>query len=656
MLKPIDFASPSAAARAALAAASAVVLFIAVNVLAQGWLRDARLDLTADRLYTLSPGTLNVLSSLREPATLRFYYSASLADEVPAIRTYGQRVQELLQEYAARADGKIKLEIIDPEPYSDAEDRAVELGLQGAPLDRTSGRTFYFGLAGTNSTDRREIIPFFHQDRENFLEYDLTKLVYALSDPKKPVVGVLTDMPLEYGAGGAAMALRGGSAPYAVLTHLRGFFDVRMLRSDIADIPSDVAVLVVARPRNLPIPTLYAIDQYVLRGGRTVVFADPFVESEADGGPTMPAPADPSAVPTKLFDAWGLSVNVDRFVADAGLALEVQSGETARRRAIPYPAWLGLGPENRDRDDPAAADLGLLNLASAGEILAKEGSGVALAPLLSSSPQGRLLDVTLLRGMPEPERLMAALAKEKDAAGADRRVLAARVFGTLKTAFPDGPPPPEVKPGESVPAPTPLSAPHLTQSVEPPKLLVVADSDMLEDRFWVEQQTLLGRRFATPFAGNGDFVLNVVEHMAGGADLIGLRGRAGSARPFTLVDELRRAAGEQMLAREDELLRQLREAERRIVELQSKAKGGGGGALLSDEERKEIESFRAEALTARKELRDVQHALNKDIERLAATVKAVNIVGVPLLVALAALMLAAARARGRRRAALDKEA
>ncbi|HRQ83431.1 MAG TPA: ABC transporter, partial [Azospirillaceae bacterium] len=336
-------------------------------------------------------------------------------------------------------------------------------------------------------------------------------------------------------------------------------------------------------------------------------------------------------------------------------ALEVQSGEAARRRAVPYPAWLGLGPENRDRDDPASADLGLLNLASAGEILAKEGSGVALAPLLSSSAQGRLLDVTLLRGMPEPERLMAALAKEKDPAGADRRVLAARVFGTLKSAFPDGPPPPEVKPGETVPAPTPLSTPHLAHSVEPPKLLVVADSDMLEDRFWVEQQNLLGRRFSTPFAGNGDFVLNVVEHMAGGADLIGLRGRAGSSRPFTLVDELRRAAGEQMLAREDELLRQLREAERRIVELQSKAKGGGG-ALLSDEERKEIEGFRAEALTARKELRDVQHALNKDIERLAATVKAVNIVGVPLLVALAALMLAAARARGRRGAALNKEA
>lgn len=638
------------ASRAALAIGLAAALFIGVNVLAQSLLRQARLDLTADRLYTLSPGVRNILAGLREPATLRFYYSASLADEAPSVRAYGQRVRELLQEYARRADGKIKLEIIDPEPYSDAEDRAVEAGLQGAPLDRASGRTFYFGLVGTNSTDRREVVPFFHPDRENFLEYDLAKLIYALGDPKKPVVGVMTDMPLEYGPGGVAAAMRGGSSPYAVLTQLRAFFDVRLLRSDIEEIPADVTVLVVARPRNLPVPTLYAIDQYVLRGGRTAIFADPYVESDAEGGPATPAPADPSAVPTRLFDAWGISVGVDRFVADSAVALEVQAGAAARRRSAPYLAWLGLGPENRDRDDPATAELGVINIASAGEILAKEGSGVGLAPILSSSNQARLLDVTLLRSMPEPERLLGAFAREREQSGGERRVLAARIFGTLKSAFPDGPPPPEVKPGDVAPAPQPLSSPHLAQSVETPRLLVTADTDFLEDRFWIDEQTMLGRRVASPFAGNGDFVLNVVENLAGGADLIGLRGRAGSHRPFTLVESLRRDAGEQMLAREDELLRRLRDAERRIAELQSKAKGGAGAALLSDEERKEIESFRADALAARKELRDVQHALNKDIERLSATVKAVNIVGAPLLAALAALAaLGLATARRRRR-------
>lgn len=643
----IRLGNPSSGGRAALAIGLAAVLFVAVNVLAQTLLRHARLDLTADRLYTLSPGVRNILAGLREPVTLRFYYSASLADEAPSVRAYGRRVRELLQEYALRADGKVKLEIIDPEPYSDAEDRAVEAGLQGAPLDRASGRTFYFGLVGTNSTDRREVVPFFHPDRESFLEYDLARLIYALGDPKKPVVGVLTDMPLEYGVGGVAAAMRGGSAPYALLTQLRAFFDVRLLRSDVAEVPSDVTVLMIARPRNLPVPTLYAVDQYVLRGGRTVIFADPFVESDADGGPATPAPADPSAVPTRLFDAWGVSIGVDRFVADPTLALEVQAGEASRRRAAPYPAWLGLGPENRDRDDPATADLGMLNLASAGEIVAKEGSGLAVAPLLTSSAQARLMDVTLLRSMPEPEKLLTAFAAERERTGGESRVLAARIYGTLKSAFPDGPPPPEIKPGEIAPAPTPLSTPHLPQSVEAPKLLIVADSDMLEDRFWVEEQNLLGRRVASPFAGNGDFALNVVENMAGGADLIGLRGRAGSHRPFTLVESLRRDAGEQMLAREDELLRRLRDAERRIAELQSKAKTGAGAPLLSDEERREIDGFRAEALAARKELRDVQHALNKDIERLSATVKAINIVVVPLIAALIAPLLIAARPRRR---------
>lgn len=635
---------------ATLAVILAAVLFVAVNILAQSLLRDARLDLTADRLYTLSSGTRNVLAGLKEPVTLRLYYSASLTDEAPSMRAYGQRVREMLQEYASRAGGKIRLEIIDPEPFSDAEDRAVEAGLQGAPLDRGGGRTFYFGLVGTNSTDRQEVVGFFQADREPFLEYDLTRMIYALGDPKKPVVAVMTDMPLEYGAGGMMAAMRGGSAPYAILTQLRAFFDVRLLKTDVAEIPADVNVLVLARPRNLQNPTLYAIDQYVLRGGRAVIFADPYVESEAAGGPGMPAPADPAAVPTRLFDAWGIRVAVDGFIADPALALEVQTGEAARRRTAPYPAWLGLGPENRDRDDVATADLGTINLASVGEVTAKEGSGVALAPLLTSSPQAQVLDATLLRGLPEPERLLAAMGK--GAGGKmESRVLAARVFGTLKSAFAEGPPPPDVRPGDVAPAPLPLSAPHLAQSSEPPRLLVVADSDMLEDRFWVEQQTMLGQRYAAPFAGNGDLVLNIVENMAGSADLIGLRGRAGATRPFLLVDSLRRAAGEQMLAREDELTRRLRDAERQIAELQSKAKGGGGAALLSMEEQRAIEDFRADALSIRKELRDVQHALNKDIERLAATVKAVNIIGAPLLVALAALALALARRATHRRGA-----
>ncbi|HYG86717.1 MAG TPA: Gldg family protein [Azospirillum sp.] len=603
--------------RSLTALALAAVLFVAVNVLAQNTLRNARLDLTAEGLYTLSPGTLNVLRSLKEPVTLKLFYSEALANEVPALRTYGQRVRELLEEYAGRSDGKLRLQVIDPEPFSEAEDRAVEAGIQALPLDRTSGRSVYFGVAGTNSTDRMEVIPFLDPQRETFLEHDLTKLVHTLTEPKKPVVGILTDMPLEFGAGGVLGAMRGGGQPYAIHQQLRALFDVRMLQPTLTAVDEDVSVLVVARPRDLPDEALHAIDQYVLKGGKTLLFVDPLAES--DGGP---AAAKAAALP-KLFDAWGLTMDPARFVADPRLAISAGTG----RRTVPYPAWLALGPENHDRNDVVTADLGVINVATAGALGRKEGAAIGFTPLLTSSPAGQLADVALVMGRPEPEKLLASLSAQDSA-----QVLAARVTGTLKSAFPD--------------------REGLKESTAPANLIVVADSDLLEDRFWVESQRLGGSRTLVPFAGNGDFVVNAVENLTGSSDLISLRGRAGSARPFTLVDDLRRAAGQQVLAHEQDLRRQLEDTERRIADLQGKAKGGSA-ALLSTEEQATIDRFRAEVSRIRKELREVQHTLNRDIERLAATVKAVNIVAVPLVVSVAAVGLAGWRLRRRARSVRD---
>lgn len=617
----------------------AAVLFVAVNVLAQAGLKGARLDLTADRLYTLSPGTQKVIGDLREPVTLRLFFSEKLAAEVPAMRTYGTRVRELLEEYAGRANGKVRLEVIDPEPYSDAEDRAVAAGVQGVPLDRTSGRQFYFGLVGTNSTDKQEVIPFFQQDREAFLEYDLTKLVHALGDPKKPIVGVLTDIPLEYGPGGMMMAMRGQSQPYAILTQLRGFFDVRMLDPAAASIAEDVRVLVVARPRGLSDAAQYAIDQFVLRGGHALFLVDPYAESQTNPQTGMPDPgADKAAALPRLFDAWGIAMATDRFVADPRLALNVNAGDQSRRRTVPYPAWLSVGEANQDRDDVVTAQIGAVNIASAGGLSKKDGAAVTLTPLITSSPAAQLVPTTEMRARPEPEKLMAALKAGEGAT----QILAARVTGPLKSAFPDGPPP--AKEGETAPP----AGPHLTESRQPANLIVIADSDLIEDRFWVEDQSMFGQRVLAPFAGNGDLIVNAVENLTGSSDLIGLRGRAGSTRPFTLVEDLRRSAGQQMLAQEQELQTRLREAERQLADLQGKQKTGAS-AMLSAEEAQAIERFRQEAVRIRKELRDVQHSLNKDIEGLSAAVKAVNIVAVPLAVALAAVGLAGVRSRRRQR-------
>jgi ABC-type uncharacterized transport system involved in gliding motility auxiliary subunit len=653
---------------------AAAVLFVAINILGQTSLHQARLDLTEGQLFTLSQGTRNILASLKEPISLKLFFSDKLAGTNPQLHGYGQRVRELLEEYANRSHGMIRLQEIDPEPYSDAEDRAVEAGIQGVPLDQNGDKPAYFGLVGTNTTDHQETIPYFAQEREAFLEYDLTRLVYALTDPKKAVVGVLTDMDLTYGPGGMMAAMRGEAHPYAFLDSLRQTFDVRVLKTDLTAIDKDVSVLLVLRPQKLAPPTLFAVDQYLLAGGRAMVFVDPYVESVVDqpgpGGMPMPGTSH-SAVLPQLFQAWGLEMDPGRFVADPELAVRVAFGQGGRRRAVPYPAWLMLTPDNLSKDDVVTTDLASLMVGSAGALAKRKDADITFTPLATSSPRAQLVDVSKLEGEPDPEAMLTALAS-----GGQAYVLAARVTGTLKTAFPDGPPVPaddhktgdhktgddkadddkadEQKAGDQkaeAGKPRPAApARSLTVSAQPANLIVVADTDMLEDRFWVQQQTLLGQQLSVPFAGNVDFLANGIDNLAGSSDLIGLRGRAGASRPFLAVEDLHRAAGAQVLAREQALRKKLEEAQKQISDLEGKAtKAGAGGTLLSKEEQATIEHFRAEVLSTRKELRQVQHALNQDIERLSATVKVLNIGAMPVLVAGFALGLAVWRTRRRSR-------
>ena len=604
---------------------AAALLFLSVNVLSQATLREARLDLTADRLFTLSPGTRNILASLKEPITLKLFFSNELAGKAPPLRLYGQRVRELLEEYASRSHGKIRLEIIDPEPFSDAEDRAVQAGVQGIPLDDGSGQPAYFGLVGTNGTDHREVIPFFSQNRERFLEHDLTRLVYALTDPPRPVVAVISGMDLTYGPGGMMAAMRGQARPYAFIHLLRDSFDLRILKPDVAAIDKDVSVLLVARPQTLSDSALLAIDQYLLGGGKAVVYVDPYVESAAATAGPDGAPVPPVRVAAlgKLFAAWGIAMDETRFVADPGLAIQVQTGAGARQRTVPYPPWIALGPDNLNRDDVVTADLDTLMLASAGALTKRPDAAITFTPLLTSSRRGEMMETAKLEGDPDPEALIATL----DGKGGTQ-VLAARVTGTFKTAFPE-------------------KKPALAAGTAPANLIVVADTDMLEDRFWVQEQTLLGQQVLTPISANIDLLSNALDNLTGSSDLIGLRGRAGATRPFLVVEELRRAAGERSLAREKALRTRLSQIERQIADIQSKAKPGGG-ALLTPEEQAAIDRYRAEILGTRKELREVQHTLNHTIEQLSATLKAVNIAAMPVLVAAFAIGLAAWRARRRR--------
>ncbi len=622
----------------------AVVLFFGLNILAKYALDDARLDLTANRLYTLSDGSKNLLKNLQEPIRLRLFFSKSMANDVPQLATYADRVRELLGQFASRSNGRIKLEVIDPEPFSDAEDRAVQAGVQGIDRD---GRSFYFGLVGTNSVDAQEVVPFFQMEREEFLEYDLTKLIYALSAPKKPVVGLLTALPLQFGPGGMMAAMRGQSRPYAIMQQLRQFFEIKSLDGGVTKIDDNIGVLVLVHPRNLSTATLYAIDQFALRGGRVIAFVDPFDESAAmmpdpmTGQPPQPGSDQSSNLP-ELFTAWGVDFDPKQVVGDAGMAQKVQMGP---RQVVDYIAWLAVPAENLSRSDVITGQLNGVNMATSGALKAKPGATTTFTPLITSSDRAMLLPVEKVQTQPDPPGLLAAFK-----ASGERYTLAARVTGPVKSAFPEGRPAGEKKEEEKKDdgKPAEPDAPHLAESKGPVNIIVVADADMIEDRFWVRDQDLMGQRLMVPIAANGDMLVNAIDNLAGSNDLISLRSRGRSLRPFERVEQLRREASQAFAAREQGLRKELQETERKIGDLQSKNQGGTN-ALLSAEEQSAIDGFRQQLVKTRQELRQVQRDLNKDIQRVETWVKFVNIGLMPILVGLFALVMAIARRKSRQR-------
>ena len=638
------------ASRRAVAVAELIciaLLLVSLNIVA-GHFLAVRLDLTAERLYTLSPGTLRTLARLDEPIVLRLYYSTRLGDEVPSYGVYAQRVRELLDQYVAAADGKLRLEIYDPQPFSDTEDRAVAFGLQAVPLDR-EGEQVYFGLAGTNSTDDEQVIPFFDPERERFIEYDLTKLVHSLADPKKTVLGLITALPLE----GDVMAMMQGrpSAPMAVMEQLDQLDTVKPLATELDAIPADIDVLMLAQPPELPDKTLYAIDQFVLKGGRALIFVDPHSELLAAQSRRSGAPPASSATNlAPLFKAWGFAVPADQVVADRRNAQRVNVPALGGARPLDYVAWLDLHADGLARDNMITADLSHLTMAGAGSIEPIDGATTKLEPLVTSSPDAMKIPADKLQGRPDVAGLLRDFKSDNR-----RYVLAARVIGPATTAFPDGPPkPPPVKSDKAPEAappteakPAAAAAETVKQAVRPINLVVVADSDMLADRFWAEAQDFFGRRVMTPFANNGDFVADAVETLAGGEDLIGLRSRGTSGRPFEVVDRIQRRAQERYSAEEQSLQDKLKSAQTKLQSLVGR--DHASTANLSPEETKAIAQFRTDMLDTRRQLRGVRAALRSNIEQLKAVLEFLDIALIPILVAVAAIVLGAARVRRHRR-------
>jgi ABC-type uncharacterized transport system involved in gliding motility auxiliary subunit len=605
------------------------LLFIGLTVLFNHTLRGWRLDLTQNRLYTTAPGTKRILAGIKEPINLYFFFSAKTAQQLPQLETYGVRVREFLEELAARSNGKLHLHVIDPQPFSEDEDRASELGVRGAPLGASGGQ-FYFGLAGTNSIDGRAAIEFFDPNKEEFLEYDVVKLIYELANPKKPVVAWLSTLPMGPGFDPQSGQTR---QPWAVYSEAQQLFDLRPLDAAATKIDDDVSVLVLVHPKKLSPAIQFAIDQYALRGGHILAFVDPLAEADSSGAdaqnPMARMTADKASHLEPLLSAWGVQFNPAQVVADRGHALSV----TLRQDAEPveHLGVLGLDKTSFAADDVVTAGLSSVNVAMAGNLEPAKGSKVHFEPLLQSSTDAAVLPVERFRLALDPGTLRDGFKPT-----GKRYIIAARITGDVHSAFPDGPP-------AGVTLPSGVTA--LKTSAKPLNLIVFADTDMLSDNLWVHQQNFFGQNMMRAWASNGDLVQNALDNLSGSADLISVRGRASFARPFERVEKLRHAADERYHTKEQELEQQLREAEEKLTALQSAKAGGQSELMLTPAQEQEIEHFQAEKLRIRKELRAVRAGLDRDISRLGTLLKILNIIVVPIVFAFAALLIAAGRRR-----------
>lgn len=610
-----------------------VCLFVSLNIISNAMFTNWRLDLTQDRLYTLSEGTLNILSEIDEPIVLRMYFSRDQLLGHPQLTTYGVRVRDMLREYVANSGGMLHLEIIDPEPFSRHEDIAVAEGLESIPIG-TGAERAYFGLIGTNSTDDTEIVPFFSVQRESALEYELSKLVYKLANPDRRVVGVVSDLPLFRQPGDRR------TRDWSILRVMRDFFEVRDLGNEPNFISRDVDVLMVVHPKSLSDTTLYAIDQFALRGGNVMVFVDPW----SDVDETPPDEQNPMAMPQRfstfetLFEQWGIKVPEDKIVGDLPAAMRVQHRGLRGVEEVQYLPWLRLGENNFNHEDFITSDLRRVQMATSGYIERRDGADIEIRPLMQTSTQSTILERDLILFQRDPSVIL-----ENFRPSGRRYTMAARLQGQVETAFPQGRP--RAEDGRRLPEDPDFVTEGKLNAI------VVADTDILGDRFWVRERDQFGVDMPQPIADNGDFVINALENLAGDSDLISLRTRGTYARPFEVVERIRRAAEVQYRAREQELQERLMETEDKIQSLQREQ--GATGLIISPEQAEEIEKFRREQLRIRQELRAVQHDLQNEIQQLGSQLRFINIILVPFVVALVAALLGFYRMHVRRRRTAD---
>ncbi|MFT4928316.1 MAG: ABC-type uncharacterized transport system involved in gliding motility auxiliary subunit [Phenylobacterium sp.] len=581
-------------------------LFVGAVLLNNVLFDRARVDLTENSIYSITEGSKTLLTQLDEPINLYFFFSNKTSEGITSVRTYASRVQSLLEEMELYSDGKINLHIIDPEPFSEAEDRAAEFGLS-APSINQAGDSLYFGLGGTNALDERQVIAFFDPQKEAFLEYDIAKMIYQLTNPDPIKVTLISSLDMK----GGQNPMTGQATPsWAILQQLEQLYKVESVEPTASAIPEDTSVLMLVGPKDYNESLLYSIDQFVLKGGKVVVYADPHAEAGQQGQQQQFA-ANSSDL-SRLFKAWGVEFDPNKVALDAAKGLEIQmpSGNVGR-----HVGYIGLGAGDVNPDDVITADLQSINGASFGVLSVAEGATTTFSAILRSSEHSQQVESMLyVMQSRSPEAMLKSFKSD-----GELLTLAARITGKASSAFET--------------APEGIDAASMVKESQDIQVIIIADTDLLTDQFWVSQQNFFGSVVLSPFAGNGDLATNIIENLGGSSTLISVRGRGKYARAFDVVEALKIEAETKFREKEQALEDRLKQTEAQLNQLQTQ-QGSDGALVLNAEQEQMVESFVQQRIGIRKELREVRHQLDKDIEILGSKLKFITIVLMPLLLTL----------------------
>lgn len=606
------------------------LVLIAANFLFSAF--NARVDLTDGRVYTLSDGTRAIVSKLEAPVKIRFYYTQGSTAVPPGLKTFAGRVEDLLNEYKAASNGKIIIEKFNPEPDSDAEESAALDNVEGQMTN--TGEKFYLGLA-VSFLDQKSSIPVLTPDRERLLEYDITRAISQVSQAKKPVVGVMSALPV-LGRPLDPSKKQQPLEPWVLASELKRIFDVREVPVTATKIDDDIKVLLVIHPRDILEPAEYAIDQFVLRGGKLIAFVDTYAYFDQQPDLQNPLGGNAAGQSTlfNLFKGWGVEPSTGKVVADLTFA----SGEGPRL----LPTLLSLNNEALNMDDVVTSQVGTLLIPFGGSFTLKLPEHLKHTPLVHTSKNSMLTDliVATLSGEPSTRGFQPSGKEEP---------LAFRLTGKFRTAFPNGKPADPFARGRPV-DPEQFEADrraHLREAAEENTVVIVGDVDMLTDGAAVEVQEIFGQRVAVPRNGNLAFAQGLVEQMAGDSALINLRSRAAFSRPLTVIKQMEARAQQAYLGKIKALEDELNQTTEKLQAMQRGSKSGSatGGAILTPEQQAEMDNFRKVMVETRRELKEVRRNLREETETLQMWTKIINIGLVPLLVTLLGITLAIIKRR-----------